>query len=101
MWDPSKYVGETHVSEPERAVLADLCAWGMQDLFRLQRPEGGLYSWWDYRGGSFHQGRGMRIDLVLGTTPVVARTRWAVVDRNARKGEQPSDHAPVVIDLDD
>jgi exodeoxyribonuclease-3 len=72
----------------------------MVDLFRLVRPEAGLYSWWDYRAGDFHQGRGLRIDLVLGTAPVAAAVRFAVTDRNARKGQQPSDHAPVVIDLE-
>jgi exodeoxyribonuclease-3 len=101
VWDPSKYEGATHVSEAERTSLVELEAWGMQDLFRLKHQDGGIYSWWDYRGGDFHQGRGMRIDLVMGTAPVAARTKWAVVDRNARKGQQPSDHAPVVVDLDD
>lgn len=99
--DPAAFVGATHVSEPERAALAELEAWGLVDLFRLQHPEAGLYSWWDYRAGDFHQGRGMRIDLVLGSRPVADRVRWSIIDRNARKGQQPSDHAPVVVDLED
>lgn len=99
--DPAAFVGATHVSEAERAALAELEAWGLVDLFRLQHPEGGLYSWWDYRAGDFHQGRGMRIDLVLGTRPVAERVGWSIIDRNARKGQQPSDHAPVVVDLED
>ena len=60
-----------------------------------------MYSWWDYRAGDFHEGRGMRIDLVLMSAPLVSRVQWAVIDRNARKGKQPSDHAPVVIDVAD
>ncbi len=101
VYDPDKFVGATHVSAAERQTLAELCAWGMTDLFRLQHDQAGLYSWWDYRSGDFHQGRGMRIDLVLGTASVADRTVWSVIDRNARKGQQPSDHAPVVVDLAD
>jgi len=102
VYDPSKYVGATHVSEPERATLAALRSWGMEDLFRKVHPDAEkVFSWWDYRAGDFHQGRGMRIDLVLGTASVAARCKWAVIDRNARKGQLPSDHAPVVVDLDD
>jgi exodeoxyribonuclease-3 len=56
-----------------------------------------LYSWWDYRDGSFHKGHGMRIDLVLTSASVAKRTTSSVIDRNARKGEKPSDHAPVMI----
>jgi exodeoxyribonuclease-3 len=58
-----------------------------------------LYSYWDYRAGDFHQHRGMRIDLLLTTKPVTDRVQWAIVDRNARKGTGPSDHAPVIIEL--
>jgi exodeoxyribonuclease-3 len=60
-----------------------------------------LFSWWDYRSGDFHQGRGLRIDLVMVSASVADRTRWTIVDRNARKGQQPSDHAPVLVDIDD
>lgn len=101
VYDPAKFVGATHVSEPERDSLRALESWGLVDLFRRLHDQGGLYSWWDYRSGDFHQGRGLRIDLVLGTEIVAARTRWSIVDRNARKGQQPSDHAPVLVDLDD
>jgi exodeoxyribonuclease III len=97
--DPAKFVGSTHVSQPERDVLAEICDWGFVDLFRQHRPEPKLFSYWDYRAGDFHMGRGMRIDLVLGTKAVADRSEFAVVDRNARKGELPSDHAPVIIDL--
>ena len=101
VYDPAKFVGATHVSDAERDSLRVLETWGLVDLFRRLHDQGGLYSWWDYRSGDFHQGRGLRIDLVLGTESVARRTRWSIVDRNARKGQQPSDHAPVLVDLDD
>ncbi len=101
VWDPAALTGSTHVSEPERQVLSDLCSWGLTDIFREQHPEPNLYSWWDYRGGSFHKGHGMRIDLVLTSASVAKRTSTSSVDRNARKGELPSDHAPVMIIVDE
>lgn len=101
VWDIAKLAGSTHVTPAERARLSELEAWGLTDLFRRVRPEPHLFSWWDYRAGDFHQGRGMRIDLLLGSASVAERVRFAVVDRNARKGDQPSDHAPVVVDLAD
>jgi len=100
VWDPTKFVGETHTSPPERAALAQLIEWGLIDVFRQHHDEAGLYSWWDYRGGNFHKRMGLRIDLVLATKSLAARSRRALIDRNARKGESPSDHAPVVIDFD-
>lgn len=100
VWNREKAQGGTHVSAPERTALDQIKAWGLTDLFREVHPEGPFYSWWDYRAGDFHQGRGMRIDLILGSEPVRAATRWAIVDRNARKGTLPSDHAPVVVDLE-
>jgi exodeoxyribonuclease-3 len=99
VYDPSKFIGATHVSQPERDELQALCDWGMVDLFREHHADAKLYSWWDYRAGDFHQGRGLRIDLVLGTKPVAERCTFSVVDRNARKGQSPSDHAPVIVDL--
>jgi exodeoxyribonuclease-3 len=101
VYDPAKFVGATHVSEAERTALAAIEAWGLVDMFRQHHDGDRLYSWWDYRAGDFHQGRGLRIDLVLGSASVAARSRFAIVDRNARKGQQPSDHAPVIVDLDD
>lgn len=100
VYDPAKFVGATHTSPPERALLGELHDWGMVDLFRLQHPDAKVFSWWDYRAGDFHQGRGLRIDLVLGTKSVADRCRWSVIDRNARKGQLPSDHAPVIVELD-
>ena len=99
VWDPAALVGSTHVSAPEREVLNDLCAWGLTDIYRDQHPEPKLFSWWDYRDGGFHKNHGMRIDLLLVSESVAKRTKMTVVDRNARKGEKPSDHAPVVMEL--
>jgi exodeoxyribonuclease III len=98
VWDPAQLVGMTHVSEPERAALRHVEAWGLTDVFR-RFNDPGVFSWWDYRSGDFHQGRGMRIDLVLLSADLAARARGAFVDRDARKGHKPSDHAPVVVDL--
>lgn len=100
VYDPKKFVGATHVSDAERTALGSLCDWGLVDLFRQHHSEGKLYSWWDYRAGDFHMGRGLRIDLVLGTRSVAEHCTFSVVDRNARKGQSPSDHAPVIVDLD-
>jgi exodeoxyribonuclease-3 len=102
VWDPAACHGGTHVSEPERAAFARLCAWGLVDAYRLHHREPGRYTWWDYRAGNFHKNVGMRIDHLLVTAPLAKRTVWAEIDREARKGKPvPSDHAPVVIDLDE
>jgi exodeoxyribonuclease-3 len=101
VWDPAQFVGSTHTSPPERDALAAIEAWGLVDTFRLRQPQPHLYSWWDYRAGRFHKHEGMRIDLVLGTRSVADRVAFATIDRNARKGQSPSDHAPVIIDLAD
>ncbi len=101
VFDPEAYVGQTHVTEPERAALAGLQAVGLRDLVRDRWPQERIFSYWDYRAGMFHRDLGMRIDLILGGEPVAARVRAAWVDRQARKGKGPSDHAPVVVDLDE
>jgi exodeoxyribonuclease-3 len=100
VWDPSAVHGATHVSPPERAALQALLDWGLVDVFRRCYGDGRLFSWWDYRAGDFHQGRGMRIDLVLATKPLADRAGFALIDRFARKGKSPSDHAPVLVDLE-
>ena len=101
VYDAAKFTDSTHTSAAERAALAELEAWGLTDVFRRLQPEPKLFSWWDYRAGDFHNHRGMRIDLVMGTEAVASRARFATIDRQARKGEKPSDHAPVIIDLAD
>jgi exodeoxyribonuclease-3 len=98
VWDPAAYVGATHVSEPERTALHHVEAWGLDDIFR-RFNEPGTFTWWDYRAGDFHNGKGMRIDLVLVSNDLVERATGAYRDRDARKGKKPSDHAPVVVDL--
>lgn len=100
VWDPTKLHGATHVSPPERAAVSALLDWGLQDAFRRRYGEDRLYSWWDYRAGDFHQHRGLRIDLVLASKPLAERTTFALIDRFARKGKAPSDHAPVLVDFD-
>ncbi|HUZ36488.1 MAG TPA: exodeoxyribonuclease III [Streptosporangiaceae bacterium] len=100
VWDPAAFTGATHVSPPERQALADLLAAGLTDVRprALKGPE--PFTYWDYRAGMFHRGMGMRIDLVLASAPVAAAVTDAYVDREARKGTAPSDHAPVVVDLE-
>ncbi len=100
--DPASLIGATHASGPERDALTKLLDWGLTDVFRDAYPnDEGLFSWWDYRSGNFHKGIGMRIDLILGSPGLADRVRWALIDRNARKGTRPSDHAPVVVELVD
>jgi exodeoxyribonuclease III len=104
LWDPAAFVGATHVSEPERKALAEILDWGLEDTFRRFHPNGGIFSWWDYRAGNFHKGMGMRIDLVLLSKSLASRAVSAEIDRDARKkspnGNKPSDHTVVVVELD-
>ena len=86
--------------EPERDALTSLEEWGLVDAFRARYPDDRLFSYWDYRAGDFHEHRGMRIDLLLLSRALADHVTWAVVDRNARKGKLPSDHAPVLVDVD-
>ena len=101
VFDAAAYAGHTHVTAPERAALAELESLGLRDVVRERWPNERIFTYWDYRAGMFHQDLGMRIDLVLAGTDVAERARAAWVDREARKGTGPSDHAPVIIDLDD
>ncbi len=101
VWDPAACHGGTHVSPPEREAFFRLVRWGLTDAYRLHHPEPGRFTWWDYRAGAFHKNLGMRIDHLLVTRPVGERTVAAEIDREARKGKpMPSDHAPLVMDLD-
>src|SRR3954470_21918345 len=101
VFDPEAYAGHTHVTPPERGALAELQALGLHDVVRDRWPNERVFTYWDYRAGMFHQDLGMRIDLVLAGGPVAERVRAAWVDRHARKGTGPSDHAPVIVDLDE
>jgi exodeoxyribonuclease III len=101
VFDPDAYVGQTHVTPPERKALAELQALGLHDVVRERWPGERVFTYWDYRAGMFHQDLGMRIDLVLASSPVADRVKAAWVDRKARKGTGPSDHAPVIVDLDE
>jgi exodeoxyribonuclease III len=93
--DPAAWEGQTLFSLPERQALRELCGFGLVDLYRRRHPEPGRYSWWDYRMLAFPKNRGLRIDHLLATRPLAERCTAAEIDREARKGKQPSDHAPV------
>jgi exodeoxyribonuclease-3 len=100
VWDPKVFIDSTHVTPPEREALARIREIGLTDI--VARPMKGdrPFTYWDYRAGMFHQNKGMRIDLVYATADVAAAVKDAVVDREARKGKGPSDHAPIVVDID-
>jgi exodeoxyribonuclease-3 len=98
VWDPLAFAGSTHVSEPERRAIAELLASGLVDV-PPRALKGAPYTYWDYRAGMFHKGEGMRIDLVLLSRPLAGLVSDAYIDRDARKGSKPSDHAPVVVDV--
>jgi exodeoxyribonuclease-3 len=95
-YDPSKFEGATHVSQPERTALRAIESTGLVDLTRSLHPDDPSFSWWDYRNGSFHRGWGLRIDLLYVDEGLLAKATASYVDREARKGDKPSDHAPVV-----
>jgi exodeoxyribonuclease-3 len=101
VFNPEAYEGHTHVTPRERAALAALQDLGLRDVVRDRWPGERVFSYWDYRAGMFHQDLGMRIDLILASEPVADRVRAAWIDRQARKGSGPSDHAPVMVDLDE
>jgi exodeoxyribonuclease III len=100
LWDPSLFVDSTHVTPAERDALGKLQALGLHDVVRDRWPTQRVFSYWDYRAGRFHQDKGMRIDLVLAGADPAGRVAAAWIDRKARKGTGPSDHAPVIVDLD-
>jgi exodeoxyribonuclease-3 len=94
--DPVAWAGRIHCSEPERAALAEVAAWGLTDTFRAVHPEARTWSWWDYRGFAFFKDQGLRIHYHLVSAPLAARLATCAIDREARKGRDASDHAPVV-----
>ncbi len=101
VFDPAAYAGQTHVTAPERKALEELHKLGLHDVVRDRWPDQRVFTYWDYRAGMFPKDLGMRIDLVLATTPVAGRVKAAWADRLARKGTGPSDHAPVIVDFDE
>lgn len=97
VWDPKFFEGSTHVTPAERKALANVCEWGLTDTFRKRYPETeGLFSYYDYQAGRFHKKQGIRIDYLLATESLAKTCTLDIVDRNARKGTKPSDHAPVL-----
>jgi exodeoxyribonuclease-3 len=102
VWDVDAFpAGSTHVTDPERAAVASLLALGLRDAQRVVQPTGPAFTWWDYRGGAFHRGHGLRIDLVLASASLeVAAVEVVRAQRRQNAaGDKPSDHAPVVVDL--
>ncbi len=100
LWDPALFVDSTHVTPAERGALSALGGIGLRDVLRERWPTERVFTYWDYRAGRFHQDKGMRIDLVLAGREPADRVAAVWVDRKARKGKGPSDHAPVIVDLD-
>jgi len=99
IYDPEGFRDQIPCHPDERAALARVCDWGLTDAFRLHHPDTGAYTFWDYRQGAFHKNLGFRIDMVLCTAPLAARCTAASIDREARKGQNPSDHAPVIVEF--
>jgi exodeoxyribonuclease-3 len=97
--DPDAWAGSVHVSEPERAALRELCALGLSDVFRHFEQPAQTFSWWDYRMGAFRRNHGLRIDLVLASAPLMSACRACRIDREPRRAERPSDHAPVIAEF--
>lgn len=96
VWDPEAFEGATHVTDRERQALADVVDWGLVDTFRQRHPDAGLFTYYDYQAGRFHKRQGIRIDYLLASESLAERCELDLVDRNARKGTKPSDHAPVI-----
>jgi exodeoxyribonuclease-3 len=101
VWDIKKFKNSTHVTEPERKAVRALEDWGLVDALRAKYQDDKLFTYWDYRAGDFHTHRGMRIDLLLVSKPLAERIEFVLIDRFARKGKLPSDHAPTLVDFAD
>ncbi len=98
--DPRLWQNRILFSEPEKAALQHVKDWGFTDTFRLHTEEGGHYSWWDYRAGGFRRNLGLRIDHIWVSAPLAARSKGTLLDKEPRKWERPSDHAPVVAQFE-
>lgn len=94
--DPKQWEGQVLVSEPERLALREIIELGLQDTFRLFTPEGGFYTWWDYRAGAFRRNHGLRIDHILASQPLAVSCVECIIDRSPRENERPSDHTPII-----
>ena len=101
IWDVEFFRGQTHVTPPERQAFADLVDAGFADVVRPHTPGPGVYTYWDYKQLSFPKRRGMRIDFALASPALAARVTGARIDRDERKGKLPSDHAPVIVEIED
>ncbi|HEX8565457.1 MAG TPA: exodeoxyribonuclease III [Pyrinomonadaceae bacterium] len=101
VYDVRTWEGKLHFSRPERAALDYVKKWGFVDAFRLFHEAGGLYSWWNYREGSFFKNNGLRIDHIWVSPSLAARCLHCEVDKSPRGWERPSDHAPVVAVFSD
>jgi exodeoxyribonuclease III len=99
VFDPQRFIGSTHVTPAERQALSDLRDIGLVDVVPKPMKGPNPFTYWDYRAGMFHQDKGMRIDLVYASAALAGRVGSAYIDREARKGKGPSDHAPIVVDL--
>jgi len=97
---PERWRASVLFHEDMRAALDGVMAWGLHDVFRAHHPEGRVYSWWDYRQLSFPKGDGLRIDYVFANAALADKCRSSTIDRDERKGKQPSDHAPVVVEVE-
>jgi exodeoxyribonuclease-3 len=103
-WNEDKLRGTIFHTDDERARFRRLLDWGFRDAFREKHPDVKAFSWWDYRGGAFHRGQGLRIDFLLATPPLMERVRAVTIDRDYRKkqdGMTPSDHTPVMVEVDE
>jgi exodeoxyribonuclease-3 len=98
--DPRLWQGRIMFSEQEREALSNLKDWGFTDAFRMHTEDAGFFTWWDYRAGAFRRNAGLRIDHIWLTTPLALRCRSSWIDKEPRKWERPSDHAPVVAEFD-
>lgn len=99
VYDPKAWEGQVLVSDPERAAFRKLLARGLRDSFRLHSDAGGHYSWWDYRAAAFRRNQGLRIDHILLSQALAERSSATVIDREPRGWERPSDHTPVVAEI--
>jgi exodeoxyribonuclease-3 len=100
VFDVEAMRGQVHFHPDEHRALAKLVEFGLVDAFRLHHEQGQLFSWWDYRGGGFRKNEGLRIDLVLLSKDLAARCTHAEIDVEERKRDRPSDHTPVVVELE-